>query len=237
MGREILRHEYEQTDFFYYYFIPFQKLLSNNASLIIIPVKTISIILGFTLILYLFPKASGFRNQIKQTILAGFIIKTYCLLLTIEADTKSGSFFHPLTSFHVPHLTIYIRAAVFLFLFFFYYFIWNLLFKDKQRLGKLQPVSYYLLALPFIFQFSPFYHMLIFMGVGSVFFCIKDFSLAKKNNTFLAIATICGLLIVTLISFAFRSWVLNYSANYDLMTTITDGYDYFLNSKNLWEGN
>tara|TARA_B110000438_G_C15328703_1_gene442742 strand:- start:10 stop:381 length:372 start_codon:yes stop_codon:yes gene_type:complete len=91
----ILDWEYKRENYFYFYFRPFQIMLEKMHSILVIPVSLIVGLLVFSMFTFFLNKKHGFKVNLKQTILTGIILVFYLLLITLEIDTKAGSFFHP----------------------------------------------------------------------------------------------------------------------------------------------
>jgi hypothetical protein len=236
LGYVLLQHEYRDHGYFYFYFIPFQKLLSHATSLIVIPITIIFVIIGF-----LFLSCLSFKedliDQTRQTVLAGILIVFYCLILTIEADTKAGSFYNPLSNMDDPWMGLYVRLVVFFVLSGYYSLIFYLWQEGVRFLNRWQPVAYYLVALPFACQISPSYHFLA-MAAGLLILFLKRhappyFSVDKFKTRILIPV---GLFAIVVVTFLLRLWTLEISSKAGLMMTVTDGDLFVINSQDLWEG-
>jgi len=154
----ILEWEYEEEKFSYLFFTPFIGSLKNLESFLVIPILLFPGIFLFAFLTFLFKKEFGFKNHLKQAILTGIFLVFYYLLITLELDTNTGSFFHPIWLPELELKVVYVRSLLGLLLGGVYAFgIWSIL-SPSPVIGVYGKCFWYFWLVPFLFRFSPTYH-------------------------------------------------------------------------------
>jgi hypothetical protein len=234
----ILDWEYKKENFFYFYYRPYQPLLEKMHSLLVIPVGLSFGILVFGILTFFLNRKCGFKAHLKQTILTGIILGFYLLLITLENDTKAGSFLNPTWVPGLQFKTIYVRSFLSLLLVLVYAFGFFTIIKRPAALGIFSNCFWYFFAIPFLFWISPTYHaLLLFLAFLICLLGIQFRSKLNFGDRFSENKLSFGFVVVLFfVACIFRSWLLDFNVENEYLMTITDSGDYFENSKLLWEG-
>ncbi len=234
----ILDWEYKKENFFYFYYRPYQPLLEKMHSLLVVPVGLGGAILTFAVLTFFLNKKYGFKAHSKQAVLSGIVLGFYLLLITLENDTKAGSFLNPAWVPGLKFKTVYVRSFLSLLLVSIYAFGFFAILNRPQAFGVFSNCFIYFYAIPFFFWISPIYHSFLLVLAFLVF--LLGIQLGSKINPGLQISekkfSFCFVVLLFLVACGFRLWLWNFNVENDYLKTITDSQDYFENSQRLWEG-
>ncbi len=238
LGYLILLHEYSDRAFFYFYFIPYQPLLTQLNSVLIVPLNFLIIFFVFLGIFYLSKIENNFKSLFRKHLLFSLIVYFFFLILTLFKDTSFYISVHPIGYPEIFFKAIYAHLAATLLLVFANVALILCLLQGNQILGNFKTFIIILPIQPFIFQWNVVsYFISICLAVFIVFAFQETITKITKSGYFSASKTPWFFLsVIVLVAIVFRIWTLNYVIQENLALTITDGEGYYENSIDLWNG-